>query len=186
MGIDSPITELIIEPFHKKLFNNKPQINNLAFGELSIVFIIFTLYYYRNGVINRSSLLYLISFILFYTFIKELKDTTLADILYFSINIILLLTIYNKNKFNPNTIIIITTLLSLTFISFCIKKSYEEKKLTNNYYINKWDNLVYNVSNSIYPEKLDKTKKYHLLAFWKFFDFSFFSLVIYILLNYEK
>ena len=79
MSINSPITELIMEPFYKKLFNNKIKINNLAFGELSIVFIVLSLYYYYNKIIDRSSLLYLVSYILFYKFMKDQKKNTMKS-----------------------------------------------------------------------------------------------------------
>ena len=82
--------------------------------------------------------------------------------------------------------IIITILLCITFLSFCIRDSYNIKKSTNNKYINNWNNFVFSVSNNIYPDKLDDTKKYHITKFWRLFDFSFFSLVVYLLLNYKK
>lgn len=202
MNINSPITELIIEPFQKKLFNNF-KINNLAFGELAIIFSIFAIYYYYNNIKERSSFLYLISYMLFYRFVKLNTQTTdldgtspalenntlsnIGDILYFAINIIIMITIFSFNDLNLSTMIIITTLICITFLSFCIRKSHNKKdKVVGNKYVNNWINLVYNVSNNLYPNKFDNTMNYHTTNFWKIFDFSFFSFIIYILLNYKK
>jgi hypothetical protein len=194
MNINSPITELIVEPFQKKLFNSY-KINNIAFGELALIFSIFAFYYYYNDMKERASLLYLVSYILFYKFTQlntKKENNTLSnigDILYFAINIIIMFAIFSLNDLNLSTMIIITISICITFLSFCIRKSYnkKDKVLDNsNKYVNNWIDLVYNVSNNLYPNKSDNTMNYHTTNFWKIFDFSFFSLIIYLLLNFKK
>lgn len=183
----SPITELIVEPLHKKIFNNY-KINNLAFGQMAFILSIITYYYYYYNMIERSSVLYLLSYFLYYKFAKDntnKHNDTLCNILYFGINIIFILTIFYLNNLNISTMIIITILICITFISFCIRKSDNIVLKQNNKYINNWNNLIYNVSNNLYPNKSDNTMNYHSTNFWRLFDSTFLSLVIYILLNYK-
>ena len=197
MNINSPITELIIEPFQKKLFNSY-KINNIAFGELALIFSICTYYYYYYNMKERASLLYLISYILFYKFTQLRKQTpalenntlsNIGDILYFAINIVIMFAIFSLNDLNLSTMIIITIAICITFLSFCIRKSYTKKDKVpdnSNKYVNNWIDLVYNVSNNLYPNNSGNIMNYHTTNFWKIFDFSFFSLIIYLLLNYKK
>lgn len=192
MNINSPITELIIEPFQEKIFKNY-KVNNIIFGELSLLLSLLSIYYYNYGATERASLLYLISYILFYKYSKVDDDifASVRDMIYFSINIIILLEIFYLTNLNTSTVIIITLILCLTLISFCIRKSYNNKNTnllsnsleTNNIYIKNWNNFIYNVSNTIYPNNSEDTRKYHTDKFWKIFDYSFFSLLIYLFLN---
>lgn len=180
---ESPLTEIIIEPIQKKIFNLL-EINSKTFSQIAIMFILFSLYYNFYGQCERSSILYLVSYLCFYSFYKlEPNSNKIQEglMLYFIFNILFLFKNISKDN---NYSIIGVILLIATFYSMCIRHK-NDINVSENKLLNAWSNLLNKTSNNIYPNDSDFLQNYHINNFWKFFDFSLLSLFIFILISYE-
>ena len=125
MTIDSPLTEYIIEPFDSYIESkNNLKYNNFALVQLSFVFLIISFYYYNENMTDRSGILYLLAYYMFFKFIKSIKNKdikTICEITYFIINSLIIIYIVDDGKYQISTITILFTILLLTYLSYAIK-----------------------------------------------------------------
>ena len=125
MDYKSPLTEFIIEPFDSYLDSkNNLNCDNIALLQISFVLLTLSFYYFYENMNDRSGLLYLGSFILFYKFLKNVKSNDIklmSELGYFLISCILIMFIINDKKYNDNYLAIIAIIIFLTFISFILK-----------------------------------------------------------------
>ena len=174
MNGNSPITEVIIEPICERILNYS-KINNNGIGQLSLILIIFSLYFLVNYNYEKSSLFYLVSYILFWIYKKENNNESI-DMIYFIVNIFILIFVL-KSNINLSQIIISLLIFTISYLSYCIKTY----NLNNNTLWNKSKNQL---SSYLYPED-NNLKEYHFNNFWKIFDFSFLVMFIYIIINMQ-
>ena len=187
MNINSPITEYLIEPFDSYVESkNTLNFKNMAFLQLSFIFLSISFYYYNYNMSNRSSLLYLVAYYFFFKFIKNGPNDdvkTISEIAYFMINLLIVFYIIEDKKLNLSTNIIIFTIIILTFMSYSVKfDNYIDSKDRK---LNEWKKLIKTTCNVVYPIN-DKTKKYHTQNFWRVFDFSTLSFVIFLIIYNVK
>ena len=192
MSINSPLTEYFIEPFDSYLESkNNLKYNKFALAQLSFIFLIISFYYYNQNLVDRSSVIYLIAYYMFYKFTKSnnLKGSinedikTISDITYFIINTFIIIYIIDSANYPISTIIILFTVLILTFLSYAIK--FNNFKQSENKKLNDWKRVLNTTCKSMYP-KNDSTKRYHVNKFWKVFDFSTLSFIIFLLISQKS
>jgi len=187
MTIDSPLTEYIIEPFDSYIESkNNLKYNNFALVQLSFVFLIISFYYYNENMTDRSGILYLLAYYMFFKFIKSIKNKdikTICEITYFIINSLIIIYIVDDGKYQISTITILFTILLLTYLSYAIK--FNNYSQSNDNKLNDWKYILKSTCNTIYPSN-DNTKKYHINKFWKVFDFSTLSFIIFLLINRNR
>ncbi len=184
MEYKSPLTQYVIEPFDSYLESkNNLNCDNIALLQISFVLMTLSFYYFNENMNDRSGLLYLGSFILFYKFLKKLDNNDIkliSELGYFLINCILVVFIINNKKYNDNYLAIIGIVILLTFISFILKLDttikYNSPKLAQ---IN---NIFKITANNIYPND-KKTKQYHMHKFWRVFDLSTLSFITFLFLS---
>jgi hypothetical protein len=184
MNINSPLTQYILEPFDSYIESkNNLKYNNFALIQLSFIFLIISFYYYNEKMTDRSSFLYLFAYFMFYKFIKAMKNKdikTICEIAYFIINGLIMTYIVEDGKYQISTIVILFTILLLTFIAYTIKfDNYNESKDKK---LNDWKYIIKSTCDNIYPND-NKTKNHHTQNFWKVFDFSTLSFIIFLLIS---
>lgn len=197
MTIDSPLTEYIIEPFDSYIESkNNLKYNKFALIQLSFMFLIISFYYYTENMTDKSGILYILAYFMFYKFIKSLKNVkgsknktslenikSICEITYFIINSFIIIYILDDGNYQLSTIVILLTILLLTYLSYAIKfNNYSD---SNDNKLNDWKYILKTTCNTIYPSD-DKTKKYHINKFWKVFDFSTLSFIIFLLINKNR
>ena len=145
---------------------------------------------------DKSGILYILAYFMFYKFIKSLKNVkgsknktslenikSICEITYFIINSFIIIYILDDGNYQLSTIVILLTILLLTYLSYAIKFSnYSD---SNDNKLNDWKYILKTTCNTIYPSD-DKTKKYHINKFWKVFDFSTLSFIIFLLINKNR
>ena len=187
MEYKSPLTQYVIEPFDSYLESkNNLNCDNIALLQISFVLMTLSFYYFNENLNDRSGLLYLGSFILFYKFLKNInnKDIKLiSELGYFLINCILVVFIVNDKKYNDNYLAIIGIMILLTFISFVLKLDTNIKY--NNPKLSQLNNILKITANNIYPND-KKTKQYHIHKFWRVFDISTLSFITFLFLSSTK
>tara|TARA_B100000902_G_C27319999_1_gene923742 strand:- start:5462 stop:6046 length:585 start_codon:yes stop_codon:yes gene_type:complete len=192
MSINSPLTEYFIEPFDSYLESkNNLKYNKFALVQLSFIFLIISFYYHNTGFVDRSGLIYLLAYYMFYKFTKsnKLKGSvnedikTISDITYFIINTFIIIYIIDSTNYPISTIIILFTILILTFLSYAIK--FNNFKQSENKKLNDWKHVLKTTCKSMYPNN-DSTKKHHVNKFWKVFDFSTLSFIIFLLISQKS
>ena len=174
MSNKSPLTEIIVDPICKKIFNN---LNFNGIMQLGFIFLLASIYYIINENSSKSSVIYLLFFFC-WNCISSSSQNNDITLFYFLINLLYQIYILRQVNFKSDIVIISLTISVLCICSYSITRNLEK----NN---SPWDNFVNKVNKSIYP-KNDETKKYHINNFWKIFDFSFFSLFIFVLINIKK
>ena len=186
MDYKSPLTQYVIEPFDSYLDSkNNLNCDNIALLQISFVLMTLSFYYYNESMNERSGLLYLGSFILFYKFLKNVnnKDIKLiSELGYFLINCILIILIINQ-KYNDNYLAIIGIVILLTFISYVLKL--DTKTKYSNEKLNELNQIFKVTSNNLYPND-SKVKKYHIHKFWRVFDLSTLSFIVFLFLSAPK
>ena len=183
----SPITEYLLEPFDSYIESkNNLKFKNVAFLQLSFIFLSISFYYYHYNMSNRSSFLYLFAYYFFFKFIKNSKNDdikTISEIAYFMINLLIILYIIEDGNLKLSTNIIIFSIIILTFISYSIK--FDNYVDSNDKKLNEWKKVIKTTCNIAYPIN-DNTKKYHIQNFWKVFDFSTLSFIIFLFIYNTK
>ena len=174
MSNKSPLTEIIVDPICKKIFNN---LNFNGIMQLGFIFLLASIYYIINENSSKSSVIYLLFFFC-WNCISSSSQNNDITLFYFLINLLYQIYILRQVNFKSDIVIISLIISVLCICSYSITRNLEK----NN---SPWDNFVNKVNKSIYP-KNDETKKYHINNFWKIFDFSFFSLFIFVLINIKK
>ena len=172
MSNKSPLTEIIVDPICKKIFNN---LNFNGINQLCFIFLLASIYYIINDNSSRSSILYLLFFFCFNCISSPNND---INLFYFLINLLYQIYILRQVNFKSDIVLISIVISILCTCSYAITKNFENGN-------SPWDNFVNKVSTCIYP-KNDETKKYHISNFWKIFDFSFYSLFIFVIINIKK
>ena len=172
MSNKSPLTEIVVDPICKKISNF---LNYSAIRQLCCIFLTLSLYYYFNDDVQKSSILYLLYFLCSNCLLLENNKYKLNYIL---INIFYILFILSNNSCKSNLILISLLVSSLCIISNSITS-------IDNIKDNHLKKFSTNISKSIYPTN-DSTKKHHINNFWVIFDFTLFSLFVFILMNMEK
>lgn len=187
MDYKSPLTQYVIEPFDSYLDSkNNLNCDNMALLQISFVLMTLSFYYFNENMNDRSGLLYLGSFILFYKFLKNVKNNDLkliSELGYFLISCILIIFVINDKKYNDNYLAVIGIIILFTFISFVLKL--DTSTIYNTPKLNELNNIFKITSNSIYPND-NKTKIYHINKFWKVFDLSTLSFIIFLFLSSAK
>tara|TARA_B100000424_G_C22766844_1_gene413166 strand:- start:167 stop:706 length:540 start_codon:yes stop_codon:yes gene_type:complete len=167
----SPLTEIIVDPICNKIFNN---FNLDLILQFCIMFFTLSVYYLLNNSYEKSSIFYLIAFIFFNCLSKNTQNKDINK-MYFLVNIFFQLYIFFSNKLQPSIVLLSLIISILSILSFSIIN-----------YSNNFDHNLKKITDKlallIYPNN-DKTKNYHINNFWNIFDFSFFSLFIFILIN---
>ena len=178
MNKESPITEFIIDPICKKIFNSI-KIKEKGFGQLTLISLVFCVYYLLVDNIDRSSIFYVLSYLFFYIYNKKVHSND-NDMLYFLTNLSIIILVFKSKNFDISSDYMLLSLIIiiLCYLSYCIKTYY----ITND---SKWNTMLNNVAICMYPNN-DKTKVYHYNKFWNIFDFSFFSLYVYIIISALK
>ena len=188
MNHKSPITKYIIEPFDQ-FVNNKNIIkyNNLELLQTSFFVLSLAIYYYFENMNERAGCLYFLCYFIYYKYLKLLKNNDLkfvSELSYFVVNIFIVTYILQNSQYDISTSIIILTFLLLTFISYTLQ--FNNTQLSEDKKINDWKLLLNQTCKNIYPNN-DITKKHHIDKFWKVFDFSTLSFIIFLLIsNYIK
>ena len=193
MTLKSPLTEYFIEPFDSYIESkNNLKYNKFALAQLSFIFLIISFYYHNTGFVDRSGLIYLLAYYMFYKFTKSFNNLkgsaiedikTISDITYFIINTFIIIYIIDSANYPLSTIIILFTILLLTFLSYSIK--FNNFKQSENKKLNDWKYVLKTTCKKLYPSN-DKTKKHHINKFWKVFDFSTLSFIIFLLISQKK
>ena len=183
MNYNSPITEFVVEPFDVYSDSKKSlNCNNIALLQISFLLLSLSFYYFYQNMNNRSGMLYIIAYLIFYKFLKHVdnKDVKfISEISYFLINCIFILFVLSDKNYNNNSMVFMTLVIFLTFISFTLKfdnnVEFETQKL------NDISSIFKIASNNIYPND-SKLKDYHIHKFWKIFDLSTLSFIIFLFL----
>lgn len=173
MERNSPISEFIMNPICKKIFNKK-NINYNVLLQTSFIFYFISIYYLINNNVEKASLIYLLSFIPYYEFEKYNKD---FNIIFLLINLFIIAILFKKKNFNNTFIFPLLFIILIVLISFAIKSSKNKNKKNL-----KLDKLAHQLCLKIYPND-DNTKIYHFNNFWNLFDFSFLTILIYTLIS---
>lgn len=174
MSSKSPLTEIIVDPICKKIFNNL-KFNGIK--QLCFIFLIVSIYYLINDNPQKSSLIYLLYFFCF-NCLSQLTPNNDINLYFFLINICYQIYILRKINFKSNMVLISIMISLLSLCSYSVNRYLEKES-------SMWDKIINNIGLSIYPRN-DETKKYHLNKFWKIFDFSLYSLFIFVLINIKK
>ncbi len=184
MNYNSPITEYIMEPFDLYLDSkNNLNCDNMALFQLSFLLLTISFYYFYKNMNDRSGLLYLGAYIFFYKYIKNINNDDIkfiSEISYFLINCLLIIFIINDRKYNDNFLIFMTLVILLTFLSFILKLDTNVEYQNSN--LNGLNKIFKRTCNNLYPND-NLTKKYHIHKFWKIFDLSTFSFIIFLFLS---
>lgn len=170
----SPLTEIIVDPICKKIFNN---ININGIKQLTFIFLLTSIYFIIHNKLQKSSILYLLYFLFFNCISSKNKDINIY-MYYFIINLCYIIFTVRKHDVNSNIIILSIIMIVTYLISFSVRNYISSGNTLWSQYINK-------IGLSIYPNN-DETKKYHIANFWKLFDSSLFSLFIFVLINTQK
>lgn len=171
MERNSPVSEFIMNPICKKIFNKINNFNVLL--QTSFIFYFISIYYLINNDIEKASLVYLLSFIPYYEYEKHNQD---FNIIFLLINLFIIGILSKKKNFNITFIFPVFFILLIILVSFSIKY-YGKNKNTL-----KLDKLANKLCLKIYPND-DNTKTYHFNNFWNLFDFSFLTILVYTLIS---
>ena len=171
MERNSPVSEFIMNPICKKIFNKINNFNVLL--QTSFIFYFISIYYLINNDIEKASLIYLLSFIPYYEYEKHNQD---FNIIFLLINLFIIGILSKKKNFNITFIFPVFFIILIILVSFSIKY-YGKNKNTL-----KLDKLANQLCLKIYPND-DNTKIYHFNNFWNLFDFSFLTILIYTLIS---
>ena len=94
MNKESPITEFIIDPICKKIFNSI-KIKEKGFGQLTLISLVFCVYYLLVDNIDRSSIFYVLSYLFFYIYNKKVYSND-NDMLYFLTNLCIIILVFKS------------------------------------------------------------------------------------------